>query len=287
MTKEQVFADIDAAVKKIPSPFSEYSCGGVEESIKAAKVNYPISIFNGISKLVIVAAGLDYVLKIPFTHIYDEGYEECCREDIDNERDSMYEEAAEILKQQNKSIILTDKIVEELLHRELPVFDEEADFHAELNGATSVRLLFPDNELDYDCDWNYCNLETAIYQEAVKRGLGAYFAEEGVIGLLDDGHPVYYQQRCKILCDMDEYNTSSEEYARRSVTSRAACERMQALCFNEWWIADFIRIYGEEEFKRLSDFLDELEIGDLRSTNIGYYGEMPVLVDYSGFRHWE
>lgn len=287
MTKEQVFADIDAALKRIPSPFSEYSCGGVEEDIMAAKVNYPIAVFNGVTKLVVVAKGLDYVLKIPFTHIYDEGSEECYHDDIQNERDNMYEEAAEILKQQNKVIILDDEIVEELLKRELPTVDEDRDFHEELNGACSLEALFPEDNVEYDCDWDYCNLETAIYQEAVKRGLGAYFAEEGVMGFLDDGHPVYYQQRCKILYDMEEYNVRSEEYKRRSVTSRAACDRIKAYCFNEWWIADFIRIYGEEEFKRLSDFLDEMDIGDLRSANIGYYGDMPVLVDYSGFRQWE
>ena len=64
-------------------------------------------------------------------------------------------------------------------------------------------------------------------------------------------------------------------------------EKLETYCFNAWWITDFLAMYGEEEFKALSDFLREMQIDDLRDCNVGYLDGAPILFDYSGFRQWE
>ena len=163
--------------------------------------------------------------------------------------------------------------------------EEEIDedrFYYDLEGASNINLgegiepAIP--------DWDYCRLESVIYQLALEEGLGAYFAEEGYLGTIDNT-PVYYQTRCIPMSDMT-IDYDSAEYEKKSNKSRKICENLKADCFNALWISDFIDMYGEEEFKRLNTFLKRYEIEDLRMANIGYLDGAPILFDYSGYRVW-
>ena len=133
---------------------------------------------------------------------------------------------------------------------------------------------------DEDYHWDYCRLETLIYKAAVSEGLSRFFAQECYYGEIND-HPIYLQDRAMPIWDAVE--RSNEESKRRS---QIFCEQHQIYCFDEAWIADFIAYYGEEEFLKLSEFINKYDIDDLRRDNIGYIGFCPVLFDYSGFREW-
>lgn len=127
--------------------------------------------------------------------------------------------------------------------------------------------------------WDYCELECGIYAEAVKEGLEAYFAKEECVAKVR-GYPIYSQ----ILVspyneDIRSHSRSEEERKKTS----ASCSRMGVDCFNANWITDFFECYGEDEFKRLSNFLEKLCIHDLHSGNIGYLGHYPILLDYSNY----
>ena len=156
------------------------------------------------------------------------------------------------------------------------------DFYYELEGASNINLG-PNIEPAIP-DWDYCRLESVIYQLAVEEGLGAYFAEEAYLGSIGDS-PVYYQTRCTPLTEMT-IDRDSREYKRKENKSRKVCEKLHIYCFDEMWIADFLEMYGKKEFKRLNDFLERYEISDLRRCNIGYLDKAPILFDYSGFREW-
>lgn len=287
MTKEQVFKLIEKAIDGVPANFCDDQASILHDELRDAKLPFNWSAASGISKTVMLIEGENYVIKFPFTHMYDEDSYEDIHDAWEEERDSLFERAwVEKKKKFGDDALPPSQFeVETLLNVELP---SEPDYDYEyfccpLEGATYCRGI----TLPQDQDWNYCCLESAIYQEALNRGLGQYFAEEGLLGHLQDGHPVYYQQRCVALCDIEDYEWSSEEYKRRSTRAFQTCEKLNAYCFNSWWIADFIEMYGEEEFKLLDDFLREMQIDDLRASNVGYLDGAPILFDYSGFRHWD
>ena len=53
--------------------------------------------------------------------------------------------------------------------------------------------------------------------------------------------------------------------------------------FNICWLKDFLEFFGEEILKQLNKFIDAYGINDLHTSNVGYIGNRPVLIDYSGY----
>ena len=47
--------------------------------------------------------------------------------------------------------------------------------------------------------------------------------------------------------------------------------------------ARFVRLYGEEEFNRLSEFLEWEEVNDLHNGNVAEWNGGFVIVDYAGY----
>lgn len=195
----------------------------------------------GASKGVMVFEELDLVIKVPFQATeYDEG------------------------EYQNS--------VEAWAAGELDEEPQLEDYIHDLYRATNFFI-------ETAHDWDYCDLECGIYEEAVKVGLEAYFAKSEYIGEVN-GYPIYRQELvCPFDHDRQSHSRSEEDRQRASKT----CDRLEVTCFNACWIADFLDCYGEDEFKKLGDFLNKLDIRDLHSGNIGYMGAYPVLLDYSDY----
>ena len=128
-------------------------------------------------------------------------------------------------------------------------------------------------------NWDYCELECGIYQEAEKVGLEAYFAKEEWIADIN-GYPIYRQVMVTPYNDDIASHSRSDEDCRNA---RESCSRLGVYCFNDSWLADFLDAYGEEELKRLDEFLEKLNIVDLHGGNVGYLGKYPILLDYSNY----
>lgn len=246
MTKEQVFELLENAIFHIGENFNADDREVyLDDPLQDANLPFEFSIDSGISKAVILIKGASFVIKIPFFKYYDG----------DDYWTAQEEEEEEI---------------------------DESRFYYDLEGASNINL--GEGVEPAIPDWDYCRLESVIYQLALEEGLGAYFAEEGYLGTIDNT-PIYYQTRCTPMSEMN-IDYDSAEYEKKSNKSRKICENLKAVCFNALWISDFIDIYGEEEFKRLSAFLERYDIEDLRAANIGYLDGAPILFDYSGYRGW-
>jgi hypothetical protein len=158
-------------------------------------------------------------------------------------------------------------------------YTEYDNYNIEYNGAFKKGVIDWDDAPEQN--WDYCRLETAIYEAAERENLGIYFAKEELIGRVQE-HPIYMQQKCKVLSEMSiDYN--SKEYTRKKSVSEQVCEKINFTNFNSYWIADFIDTYGEYEFGRLAAFIQKYDIDDLRACNVGYYDGAPILFDYSGY----
>lgn len=127
--------------------------------------------------------------------------------------------------------------------------------------------------------WDYCALEVAIYEDAIEEGVAQYFAKEWQVEQIDE-IPIYAQDRARILDDDEKWDADISEKTTKK------CAQLDLRCFNPMWIADFFEAYGEDEFVKLSKFLEKHQIHDLHSGNLGYINDMPVIVDYSCYREW-
>lgn len=281
MTKDDLFKILDKHIYNICNTFSAENCrDALTDQLIEANFPFSWSLETGISKAVLLLKGESYVIKLPFYCIFnEEAYEESCQE---------WEEGFDqfIEKKSKNEIIPSEQLREYRIEycKNNPNPDDNLEaFYYELEGATYIPAI---EELQDGPDWDYCNTECAIYKKAVERGLGAYFAEEGLLGALKCGHPVYYQQRCISLSSL-EVDYDSYDYQQKSEKIRKTCAENEIFCFNPLWISDFLEHYGFNEFKRLNDFLEEMNIQDLRDCNIGYLDGAPILFDYSGFRYWD
>lgn len=133
--------------------------------------------------------------------------------------------------------------------------------------------------------YDYCNVESKNYKEAVREGVERFFAITRYFDTFktDDGVriPVYIQEKVTPFIDACSMGVSNEEYSyyESKAKSYTGTERLPLK-----WINDFIECYSEEEFDKLGKFLDVHDINDLHSGNVGYdENKYPVIFDFSGY----
>lgn len=207
-----------------------------------------IQVKSGVTKLCIIIEGANQVIKIPFLGWYDE-------EQYDQDLAAYTED------EEN--------------------FDKEPqweDYYYPFEGAADFAKA---DSIVADA-WDYCGIESFLYDEAAIAGLSDFFAEEKWV--LDIGNtPVYIQERCEALHFEKTYDYTKQE--ARATATRKRCSELGCYCFEPKWIDDFIAAYGEDTFKSLSIFLKTYDIEDLRPGNIGYtLSGAPVLLDYASYR---
>lgn len=128
-------------------------------------------------------------------------------------------------------------------------------------------------------EWDYCAQESYYYYEAVYWDLQNYFAEEYIIGTIND-YPIYCQQYAS--CTNDNKLTLKQEKRARDYKT-SSIERSEFCIKDSKWTAHFLECYGEEEYDKLIKFIRHYNINDLHCSNIGYINNFPVLIDYSGY----
>ena len=191
------------------------------------KINISAEVFAGVSKLVIVPAEGDYVIKIPFDGQYDYDYN-----------------------------------------------DKE---------ETEERVWYPYTNASGDfltSDWDYCEVEVAIYEKAVECTVEDFFVETMQIDEVL-GRPIYIQKKA---ISIEEGGDNGKEASPEAKKNRCYCKPE-----NEWippsWLEAAIDFYGLENTVKLKNFIDDYYLKDFHSGNIGYTSEgKPVIIDYAGWR---
>lgn len=251
MKPTELLDEINTYAKEIYDEFCEDNAWSWAHTFEN-KLSCKVRFAAGVSKLVIIPSGENYVLKIPFVGKIEDTWH----------------------SNPDYKVSYDD-----------PNFDEEEageyrDDFFPFEYASSF-----DDYANEDVSWNYCNSECSIYDRAVENGLELYFASEELLGFIGERqHPVYIQERAMVFSD-------SEWIQKRLPQSKADAfwDELEELGFYHGglpllWIRHFIEHYGKDELKRLGDFMKEYHIGDLHSSNVGYvYGDIPILVDYSNF----
>lgn len=130
--------------------------------------------------------------------------------------------------------------------------------------------------------WDYCAVEATIYEYAELEGVEKYFARTVLWKRSKFNYPLYLQERVNVYND-EEISENSREIAE----TYAGYSNAFGTCslYDEEWIGHFLDWYGEEEYKKLANFLINEDINDLHYGNLGYRNDgAPVIFDYSGYR---
>jgi len=166
-------------------------------------------------------------------------------------------------------------------------------------GATKGVLIFPDLgfviKIPFQlCDgyelcgaeegneyWDYCSQESNRYNLAFENKVEQAFLQTKIIEYINN-YPIYIQEIAEPLESIHDYSHSSSTEEDKNKVANIIDEH----CFdyiNTSWEADLYVYYGEEYYIKLKQFIEEYDITDLRSPNIGYIGKAPVIFDYAGF----
>lgn len=140
------------------------------------------------------------------------------------------------------------------------------------------------------CGWDYCQVECDIYTLAKEEAVEEFFAKTECIGFIHD-YPIYVQEIAKIYVDMYPFRETEETEYRKKYTEEDY-EKIDSLCynhnydyFNKYWLCDAFKYYGEIKGEEFLQFIKNVRVEDLHKANIGYIGDRPVIIDYSGFNN--
>ena len=229
----------------------------VIRDLKAAQCFNNWTYDNGVTKGVLMFAGADFVIKIPFMGEADYDCEHW--EDSDGNR---YEYNTRHCNYTHTPSNWN--------------FYEERDCCDEFCGAHYS-----------DCGWDYCASEAHISKAALLQGLAGCLAKTELLGYAN-GHPIYIQEKCKIYCD-EESTRHEQIYKYRKDNSYEELAKIREdfdfYSTDNDWLLDFVNYWGKEVLQKFAEFLFDFDINDLHNGNIGYRNGVPVLVDYSGYWH--
>ena len=154
--------------------------------------------------------------------------------------------------------------------------------------------------------WDYCEVETLLYQYAEQHNSEQFLAETRLIGFIgeDNDYPVYVQDiariydHCGELCynlrNAYDINKSRKFYSLEEKSFDKMVEDYFILqgkknviytfySLYKAWAIDFYLYYGLRELLQLCVFIANSGISDLHSENIGYINHRPALIDYASF----
>ena len=149
------------------------------------------------------------------------------------------------------------------------------------NGATKGVFIFPDNDYVFkiELDSGCCKREEEIYEEAEEAGLERFFAKTVLYDIIN-GVEIYAQPKL-ITPAFDKDETVDLSLAALELLN--SCNDYNGLCDNTLF-EEFYITYDISLLEQLIDFINDNDINDLHSNNIGYtVKNEPVFIDYGGY----
>lgn len=138
-------------------------------------------------------------------------------------------------------------------------------------------------------NWDYCEAEVTVYNDALLAGVSDFFAETVYIGAIDN-YPIYVQEIATIYADVYyDYEGKYTREEKRAYRSKAVSASNSTItendCWivNQTWLSEFVEEYGAVAASNLIAFLRDEGVDDLHSENLGFIDGKPVIVDYSSF----
>ncbi len=216
-----------------------------EKILKHLPEDFDYDYYYGATKIVFILPDKNFVIKIPFSGCY-----------VDKEIETKAEKGAKY---------------------------KWISSYSKFTGAQSPMMTEGD-------EWDYCQVECDIYALAEEEAVEDFFAKTECIGFIHN-YPIYVQEIAKIYKDIYPFRETEETEYRKKYTEEDY-EKIDSLCynhnydyFNKYWLCDAFKYYGEIRGEEFLQFIKNVRVEDLHKANIGYIGDRPVIIDYSGFNN--
>lgn len=166
------------------------------------------------------------------------------------------------------------------------------------DGASKICLVFAD--FDFVIKWSTCGKDEAMqevnfYEEAKVRNLDKFFPMTEYFFSHNEIDFVV-QEKITIQAE-DVYGENMEYFANigRTVPNYMVDKVQKDLNkvsgytrrINRIWIACLLSIHGKRATKALCKFVQEHDINDLHGANVGFKGNRPIILDFSGYHRTE
>ena len=168
------------------------------------------------------------------------------------------------------------------------------NYKIKVESGCTRGVIIPPNEnyiIKFDIDWkdHFCEVEALNYRKAKRAGLEKFFAAMRFLVRFNFGGfrmDFYIQEKVdEMMVDNNSIYRSdydcSEDY-------EAALEEGEASESNEdcvpyGWADRVIDYFGSNTYYRIIDFLNDNDINDVHSGNVGFMGDRCVIFDFAGY----
>ena len=136
---------------------------------------------------------------------------------------------------------------------------------------------------------DYNAIEFANYENACKLGIEKIFLKMWKFGTLDCGLDIYAQVRYSFA--HSGIDNKKERKMRKQTDKIRSCKIYRKShehaydgyrISNEWYARAY-QIYGKQFMRKFERFTRDKRIGDLHTSNVGYLGKMPIILDCAGY----
>lgn len=143
-------------------------------------------------------------------------------------------------------------------------------------------------------DYDEAMEEVEIYNKAVTAGLAVFFPATELFTTINGVHFVKQEKVDFCVEDTPCYKEKKYAYQSRTASDRIvkkmqlsfnkACGHRYSRSLNTTWAKMALVVFGKKLVKSLCEFIIENGINDLHESNIGYKDNLPVILDFSGYK---
>lgn len=174
------------------------------------------------------------------------------------------------------------------------------DFVTVHGGASKVCLDFSHENFvikwtgETRGDYDEAMEEVEIYQKAVNAGLAVFFPATELFATINGVHFVKQEKVDFCVGETPYHKEKKYAYQSRTASDRIvkkmqlsfnrACGHRYSRSLNTTWAKMALVVFGKKLVKSLCEFIIENGINDLHESNIGYKDNLPVILDFSGYK---
>lgn len=174
------------------------------------------------------------------------------------------------------------------------------DFVTVHGGASKVCLDFAHENFvikwtgETRGDYDEAMEEVEIYQKAVNAGLAVFFPATELFATINGVHFVKQEKVDFCVGETPYHKEKKYAYQSRTASDRIvkkmqisinrACGHRYSRSLNTTWAKMALVVFGKKLVKSLCEFIIENGINDLHESNIGYKDNLPVILDFSGYK---
>lgn len=161
------------------------------------------------------------------------------------------------------------------------------------SGATRWAFVFEKHKVvvkfpKYDeTDEDYCDLELSNYEHAKQYRVERCLLPIEWVGETVQGIPIYIQPMYSVSQDRLDYGVQQKWERKLRGLHRAPIVRKvkDGCCYSppNLWVERAIQIYGKAFMKSFQEWSRQHNVNDLHSSNVGYLGKQPIIIDYAGY----